>query len=134
MSTVSDRRRLFDALGDRATAKVFFDHVADDVHWTIMGTHPVAGEYTSKEQFTTASVRRLGRLLQPGVRMRVDRFYEVSDDVVVAEMVDTATAVDGQPFDTRYCWICRFDGDVIVEVRAYVDSAMVADLLYRTGG
>ena len=26
----------------------FFEHVADDVDWTIEGTHPLAGRYTNK--------------------------------------------------------------------------------------
>jgi ketosteroid isomerase-like protein len=30
----------------------FFDHVADDVDWTVMGTHPLAGHYLDKKSFT----------------------------------------------------------------------------------
>ena len=31
--------------GDGAS---FFEHVADDVDWTVEGTHPLAGHYKSK--------------------------------------------------------------------------------------
>jgi hypothetical protein len=31
-------------------------------------------------------------------------------------------------FDNRYCWVCRFAAGKIVEVRAYLDSAIVARL------
>ena len=31
----------------------------------------------------------------------------------------------------NYCWVCRFDGDVIVEARAYLDSAMVDYTIHR---
>jgi hypothetical protein len=31
-------------------------------------------------------------------------------------------------FDNRYCWVCRLAGGKIVEVRAYLDSALVARL------
>jgi uncharacterized protein len=31
----------------------------------------------------------------------------------------------------RYCWVCRFEGDTIVEVRAYLDSMMVAYTILR---
>ena len=37
-------------------------------------------------------------------------------------------AKNGFRFDNRYCWVCRFNGDKIVEVRAYLDSALVAQL------
>ncbi len=29
------------------------------------------------------------------------------------------------------CWVCRFEGDTIVEVRAYLDSIMVAYTILR---
>ena len=31
-------------------------------------------------------------------------------------------------FDNHYCWVVRFDGETIIEVRAYLDSALVAEL------
>jgi hypothetical protein len=31
-------------------------------------------------------------------------------------------------FDNRYCWVVYFRNNVIVRVRAYLDSAMVARL------
>ena len=34
-------------------------------------------------------------------------------------------------FANNYCWVCRFDGDEIVEVRAYLDSMMVAYTILR---
>jgi uncharacterized protein len=30
------------------------------------------------------------------------------------------------PLDNRYCWVCGFTGSEIVQVRAYLDSALVA--------
>ena len=43
-------RQIFKALetGDGAA---FFAHVADDVDWTVMGTHPLAGHYHSKAAY-----------------------------------------------------------------------------------
>ena len=34
----------------------------------------------------------------------------------------------GRAFDNRYCWVVRFAGGKIVEVRAYLDSALVQRL------
>jgi len=34
----------------------------------------------------------------------------------------------GMRFDNRYCWVVYFRNNVIVRVRAYLDSAMVARL------
>jgi uncharacterized protein len=37
--------------------------------------------------------------------------------------------LNGKPFDNRYCWIARFSNGTIVEVRAYLDSALVKQLI-----
>ena len=42
--------RLFENLSNGKT-NAFFDRVVDDVHWTVMGTHPLAGVYNSKADF-----------------------------------------------------------------------------------
>jgi ketosteroid isomerase-like protein len=52
----------------------------------------------------------------------------VSGDWAVVELLSLATAKNGLRFDNRYCWVCRFKSDKIVEVRAYLDSALVARL------
>jgi ketosteroid isomerase-like protein len=52
----------------------------------------------------------------------------VSGDWAVVELHSLATAKNGLRFDNRYCWVCRFVNGMIVEVRAYLDSVMVARL------
>jgi hypothetical protein len=42
-----DREQLFAKLADPATTGKFFERVSDTVAWTVMGTHPLAGTYTS---------------------------------------------------------------------------------------
>lgn len=37
----------------------FFDQVAPDVHWTLMGTHPLAGDYHNRTVFLTDTIQRL---------------------------------------------------------------------------
>jgi ketosteroid isomerase-like protein len=93
-----------------------------------MGTHPLAGEYRSKKNFRTATFARLNRVLREGVLLRVTHVI-TSGDWAVVELEALSTALDGKPFANRYCWVCRFDGATIVEVRAYLDSALVARTL-----
>lgn len=122
-------RALFAHLADPATTAGFFDRVADDVSWTVEGTHPLAGHYTSEKDFTAATFDRLGPLMRDGIRLEV-RHLHVAGEITVAELHATSVTLDGAPFDNGYCWVCRFDSarpDArIVEVRAYLDSAMVA--------
>jgi uncharacterized protein len=104
--------------------------VAPDVDWTVQGTHPLAGRYRSRESFVQATFARLAGVLEGGVRLRVEHLF-VDGDTTIAELSALSRTNEGARFDNRYCWVCRFEGDVIVEVRAYLDSAMVAYTVSR---
>jgi hypothetical protein len=105
----------------------FFAHVAEDVDWTVEGTHPLAGHYHSKADFVAHTFEKLNKILPNGTELHVEHAL-VSGDWAVVELHSLATAKNGFRFDNRYCWVCRFADDKIVEVRAYLDSALVARL------
>jgi ketosteroid isomerase-like protein len=105
----------------------FFEHVANDVDWTVEGTHPLAGHYRSKSEFRAHTFDKLDKVLPKGTLLRVEQIL-VSGDWSVVELHSLATARNGLRFDNRYCWVCRFDAGEIVEVRAYLDSALVTRL------
>ena len=108
--------------------EAFFNHVAQDVKWTAMGTHPLAGIYHTKENFLAHTFARLDKLLKEGVVLRVTNIL-VDGDTAAVELESLSTALNGKPFDNRYCWIARFSNGTIVEVRAYLDSALVKQLI-----
>ena len=127
MAITADRvREIFKGLqsGDGAA---FFDHVADNVDRTVEGTHPLAGHYLSKKAFIDGTFAKLAKVLPQGTELYVEDIL-VSGDWAVVELHSLATAKNGLRFDNRYCWVCRFAGSKIVEVRAYLDSALVARL------
>ena len=119
-------RKIFKGLeqGDGAS---FFEHVDDKVDWLIEGTHPLAGHYKSKSDFLAGSFAKLDKVLPHGAQLVLEHLL-VKDDWAVVELHSLATAKNGLRFDNRYCWVCHFDGDTIDQVRAYLDSAMVARL------
>jgi uncharacterized protein len=119
-------REIFKGLesGDGAA---FFERVADNVDWTVMGTHPLAGHYHSKKDFIAGTFAKLGQVLVQGAQLHVEHLI-VKDDQAAVELRSLATAKNGMRFDNRYCWIVYFQDSVIVRVRAYLDSAMVARL------
>jgi len=105
----------------------FFNHVADNVDWTVEGTHPLAGHYHSKAEFLAHTFEKLDKVLPQGAELHVEHVL-VSADWAVVELRSEATAKNGLRFDNRYCWLCRFVNGTIVEVRAYLDSTLVARL------
>ena len=120
-------RSLFANLENRRT-DAFFDHVAENVTWTVMGTHPLAGTYHTKDDFLAHTFARLNKLLKEGVILRVTNLL-VDGDTAVVELQSLSTALNGKPFNNTYCWIVRFSNGTIVEVRAYLDSALVQQLI-----
>jgi len=112
------------AQGDGAE---FFAHVADDVDWTVMGTHPLAGRYRTKADFLAGTFNKLALVLPQGTQLSVENVLLDGDGAIV-ELRSHATAKNGMRFDNHYCWLCRFAGQTIVEVRAYLDSWMVAEV------
>jgi uncharacterized protein len=124
--TTDFARNVFKGLqnGDGAA---FFAHVADDVDWIVMGTHPLAGHYASKKAFIAGTFDKLARVLPQGAQLHVEHLM-VKDEQAVVELHSLATARNGMRFDNRYCWVVYFKSGVIVRVRAYLDSAMAARL------
>ncbi len=106
----------------------FFECVAEDVDWTVEGTHPLAGHYQSKQEFYSHTFARLNTILQEGTQLHVQNVLTDGDWAVV-ELRSYAFAKSGMRFDNRYCWVVRFNDTMIVEVRAYLDSALVQQLI-----
>ena len=125
--TIEYVNRLFENLST-GNASAFFDNVADDVHWTVMGTHPLAGVYKSKDEFLKKTFERLDKVLKGGVILKVDHSL-VSGNTAVVEMTSTSTALNGKAFPNTYCWVVRFVDGMITEVRAYVDSFLVKQVI-----
>jgi len=130
VTTRFDRIALFGKLGDPVTQPEFWARVADDVEWTVQGTHPLAGRYHSKAQFLEATFARLSGVLAGGVKLEVKHLL-VDGDITIAELHSVSMTNEGANFANDYCWVCRFNGDIIVEVHAYLDSMMVSYRILR---
>jgi uncharacterized protein len=127
MTITSDYvRTIFKGL-EVGDGKAFFEHVSDAVDWTVMGTHPLAGHYFGKKAFIEGTFAKLAHVLPRGAQLHTENVI-IQGDQAVVELRSLATARNGLRFDNRYCWIIGFLNGSIVQVRAYLDSAMVARL------
>lgn len=119
-------RKVFKGL-ENGDGAAFFEHVADNVDWIVMGTHPLAAHYRSKKAFIAGTFDKLAQVLPKGAQLHMENLI-VKDDQAVVELHSLATAKNGMRFDNRYCWVVYFQNGVIVRIRAYLDSAMVTRL------
>src|ERR1700685_3695447 len=127
MEITSDSvREIFKGL-ENGDGAAFFEHVADNVDWIVEGTHPLAGHYLSKKAFIEGTFTKLSQVLPNGAQLHVEDLL-VKDNEAVVELHSLATAKNGLGFCNRSWWGVYFRDGVIVRVRAYLDSAMVARL------
>ena len=77
-------RSLFRGL-ESGNGAAFFAQVADDVDWIVEGTHPLAGHYKSKADFTAATFAKLGKVLPGGAQLHVDDLF-IASDVAIVEL------------------------------------------------
>src|SRR6202789_1751858 len=116
MAVTSDYvREIFKGL-EQDDGNAFFAHVAEDVDWIVMGTHPLAGHYRSKADFIAGTFAKLSQVLPDGAQLHVEHLL-VKDDQAVVELHSLATARNGMRFDNRYCWVVHFAGGAIDRVR-----------------
>ena len=87
----------------------------------------------SKQDFFEHTFARLNRVLKEGVLLKVTDVL-VDRDRAAVELRALSTQNNGRPFDNCFCWICRFEGEMIVEVRAYLDSALVQQAIDDNAG
>ena len=75
----------------------FYAHVADDVSWTVMGSHALSGKYNSKADFLSNSAGRIGAVIDGPMKLKVKSV--IGGDVeewAVIEMVAEARCKNGE--------------------------------------
>jgi ketosteroid isomerase-like protein len=155
--------QIFNNLSE-GNSKAFFAHVAPDVDWTLMGTHPLAGVYHNRTIFLADAVMRLDNTIVNGTGT-LDLVHIVgggdeewsanelhalgvckngeyslpypSSSPTCLSFMDLARAFEpkymaltsfmiGLKYDNRFKWVTRWNTEgIIVEVRAWVDSALI---------
>jgi len=112
--------------GDHGRAA--FGLIDESVVWTVTGSTAASGQYTSKSDAIERLLRPIGEKLDGRVTAHLGSVLADGDRVAV-EFGGTATRRTGKPYNQTYCWVMRFDGERIVEITAYVDTALVAEVL-----
>ncbi|KAI6821765.1 hypothetical protein KC340_g4639 [Hortaea werneckii] len=94
----------------------FFDRVSPDVVWDVM------------EAWKQGALGTINRILREPLALKVVNVVGggTDQDWAVVELEANAVCKNGMPYPQRYAWVMRFDeSGSIVQVRAYLDSALV---------
>jgi ketosteroid isomerase-like protein len=76
----------------------FYGYVAENVNWTLMGTHPLAGQYHNRSIFLADAVLRLNNTLDPTHPTSFDlvRVIGGGNEWTVQELHGTGTCKNGE--------------------------------------
>ncbi|WP_199840274.1 nuclear transport factor 2 family protein [Streptomyces sp. AS58] len=111
----------------------FYDILTDDAVWTITGSSPIAGTYTSRQQFLDEAIEPLSERLSVFVKPTVRGLW-VDGDTVFAQWDGHGVAKDGQPYDNTYSWILHMKDGRVTSAVAFFESSVVTDLWERVPG
>jgi ketosteroid isomerase-like protein len=129
MSTVENKKLVQEAFAAwaRGEGNAVFNLLADDVHWTVIGSTPVSRTYLSKREFFDGAVKPLGEKLAGTIQPTVRAVYG-DDDTVIVQWDGRATGKNGTLYNQTYCWVMRIQGGKVREGTAYLDTELISQL------
>lgn len=130
MSAEQNRKIVEDAVAEwkAGDPAAFYNILADDVKWTVIGTTAVSGTYTSRQDFIDGAVKKIGNRVDG---MVVPEIVDIvtEGDRLVFRWDGTGKMADGRSYHNRYSWAMTFKNGKVVEGTAYLDTALVDELM-----
>ncbi len=103
----------------------FFELIADDVEWTVIGSTPASGVFRSKQELID---KAFGPLLERLDGPLKTRFIDLAadGDKVFLRFHSSGVAKTGLHYEQDYCWAMVMRDGRIVEIVAYLDTDLLA--------
>jgi hypothetical protein len=103
-----------------------FDAMAEDVTWRWMGVRQWSRAFTGKQTVIDTLFGGASETLGPTSSIEVHGIHGDGDTVIV-EQSGRNELPGGRRYDNNYCWVFRFAGGLIREVREYMDTQLVTE-------
>ncbi|MEA3215622.1 MAG: uncharacterized protein QOJ19_1778 [Acidimicrobiia bacterium] len=113
---------------ERGDSRPFFSLLDPEVNWTVIGTTPISGAYSSKKAFLTAAAGKLTDKLDGPIMAKV-RNVLADGDHVILQWEGTTQGTNGTPYRQTYCWVMRIEDGKVKEATAYLDTALIEAVL-----
>jgi uncharacterized protein len=129
MSTAENKKLIQDAFTAwaRGDGNAFFDLLAADVRWTVIGSTAVSRTYPSRDAFVEGAVKPLtAKLAGPIVPTVRDIIAE--GDKVVLQWEGRSSAKNGSIYHQTYCWVMRMADGKVREGTAYLDTELISQI------
>ena len=128
------KQRVRDVMEAMSQGRVapLFEAMAEDVTWRWMGVDQWSRSFEGKQTVVDTLFGGASETLAPSSSVEVHGIHGDGDCVVV-EHSGRNELPDGRRYDNNYCWVFRFQGGLIQEVREYMDTQLVSDMFGADG-
>jgi len=106
----------------------FLECLADDVHWTVLGTTKWSRTYAGKEAVLRDLIAPLRSKFGTPYKAAALRLIAEGDFVVVEVRGDVMTK-SNIPYNNAYCFVYRFAEGKVRELVEYADTELVTRVL-----
>ncbi len=125
MDNLQRVRQLMGAMSQGRVGPLF-EAMAEDVTWRWMGVSQWSRTFEGKQTVVDKLFGGAAEQLSPSSSVEVHHIHADGDCVVVEHSGRNALS-DGRRYDNNYCWVFRFQGGSIQEVREYLDTQLVTE-------
>ncbi len=119
---------VFSSVSEAGLGEKFLDRLADDLVFTVTGSSPLAGRYTSAAEYREKVLARLHERLATPLRPTIDQFLVDGQWAAVRFRTEGARGHNGADFSMQYCWLIRATDDQISEIIGFYDTKKMIDL------
>ena len=124
-------RAAFEALG-RSDARPLYELMRDDFAWIIEGQSRFSRRYEGKQAVKRDLLTPLFEAFATPYRFTIDEIIAEGDRVVVRGRREVQTRA-GKDYNNSYCFVLRLEGGKLVEMREYLDTALVERVFGSAG-
>ena len=124
-------RDAFEALGS-SDARPLYELMRDDFTWIIEGQSRFSRHYEGKAAVKRELLDVLFEAFATPYRFTIDEIIAGGDRVVVRGRGEVRTKA-GQDYNNSYCFVLRLEEGQLVELREYLDTALVERVFGSAG-
>ena len=129
MSAIENKRLIQEAFTAWANGDgmAFFNLLADDATWTVMGSCPISGTYVGRRQLVENALKpQRAKLTGPPTPVVKNMIAE--GNTVVIQWMGRGTTRTGQPYNNTYCYVVQLENGKITRGTAYLDTELVRSI------
>ena len=113
----------FEKLGE-GDSEALMSLFSNDIKWTIIGSTKFSGQYDGIQDVTERLLTPIHEALDGGITLTAENLIG-EGDYIVCQGFGKSKLVTGGNYNNIYCWVYRWSGEQIVEVKEYLDTHIV---------